>query len=175
MEVAPLLVAAHALGGVAMAVDSDEADLAGMVQARNAVPWETAKVLCAQVVVAVVVDLDTGGTEVDLAVLVVAVAGPAEVAGAVAEVANGRAARKGLLAVAAFEGSEVQRDGYRPSWRRGRVEEAQVLQEVGFENEPPIEDREGRLQEHRVGRPAGAHPEAVEHCLGWASQSLADP
>jgi len=38
MEAAPLLAAAHALDGVAVAADPDEADPVGMAQEQSAVP-----------------------------------------------------------------------------------------------------------------------------------------
>jgi len=130
----------------------------------------------AEVVVDAVVDLDMDGTEVDSAVLVVAVVEPAgEADAAVAEVADGRAAHRDSLAAAAFEDFAVQRDDRLPSWHRGQVEVEQVLLEVDSESEPPIEVQEGRLQGRRAGRPVGVHPEVVERYLGWASQSLADP
>lgn len=53
------------------------------------------------------------------------------------------------------------------------MEAAQVLQVVGSASELPIADPEARHREHQAGRLVGAHPEAVERCLGLANPSLA--
>lgn len=132
MRVAPLLAAvaadAHATGGVATAVEPDEADLAGKAREQSVGLWAMARVLCGEEVVGAGADPDKSEMEVDLAVLEVVAGVAGEEAAVVAEVAGGRAARKGLPAAAAFEDFEVQPDGCHPNWHLERVEAAQALQ-----------------------------------------------